>query len=442
VNELQAASILGVPTEPPPPAPPPQVATVEEEVGSFGAALEQAFSALGSPGGNGVPRGPGVSADPALGGGFEGGLGSALDVPPPWLGPVLPTGLGAAGSAVSSEPTIGQASPSWFAPWPSTGDGTGGVDGADVVADATRYLGVRYAWGGTSPATGFDCSGLVQRVFADLGIALPRTSEEQAQVGEAVPSLTDARPGDLLFFDEGPGGPGHVGIYVGSGLMLDAPHTGADVRIEPVWTSSLVAIRRVVPPSPTPPGGGVLGMLGWGAGAGSTDSATERATDSATVGAIPASARGATPGPLGVGLDAPQHRPGLGGVPSWLAPLFLDAAARTGLPPELLAAVAKVESGFDPTAVSPAGAEGLMQLMPSTAQSMGVDPFDPAEAVNAAASLLSSYLQRFGSLPLALAAYNAGPGAVERFGGVPPYPETEAYVANVLATMQELGGRS
>ena len=111
---------------------------------------------------------------------------------------------------------------------------------------------------------------------------------------------------------------------------------------------------------------------------------------------------------------------------------FTSAAASYGVPRALLAAVASAESGYQAGAVSSAGAEGLMQLMPSTAASIGVDPFDPAQAINGAARLLSTYHNQFGSWPLALAAYNAGPAAVESYGGMPPYPQTEAYVQTVL----------
>ena len=112
------------------------------------------------------------------------------------------------------------------------------------------YLGVPYQWGGSTP-TGFDCSGLVQYVYAQLGVSLPRTSEEQATAGTPVASLADAQPGDLVFFAGSDGtasSPGHVGIYVGNGQMIDAPYTGAAVRIEPVGNP--LAIRRVLP-SPT-----------------------------------------------------------------------------------------------------------------------------------------------------------------------------------------------
>jgi soluble lytic murein transglycosylase-like protein len=114
------------------------------------------------------------------------------------------------------------------------------------------------------------------------------------------------------------------------------------------------------------------------------------------------------------------------------ASLFADAGKKYGVDPALLAAVAKAESGFNPNAVSPAGALGLMQLMPETAASLGVNPMNPMQAVDAAARIFRQNLQRFGSVALAAAAYNAGPGAVVQYGGVPPYAETQNYVREVL----------
>jgi soluble lytic murein transglycosylase-like protein len=113
------------------------------------------------------------------------------------------------------------------------------------------------------------------------------------------------------------------------------------------------------------------------------------------------------------------------------------AAARHGIDPALLRALVRQESGFDPRAHSAAGAMGLTQLMPQTAASLGVtDPYDPAQSLDGGATYLREMLDRFGGDPRkALAAYNAGPGAVERFGGVPPYPETQRYVQNILGGM-------
>ncbi len=118
--------------------------------------------------------------------------------------------------------------------------------------------------------------------------------------------------------------------------------------------------------------------------------------------------------------------------------LAVAAAERAGVDPELVLAVVSVESGFQPRAVSPKGAQGLMQLMPKTAGSLGVaDSFDPAQNLDGGARHLSDLLTLYGGdLTRALAAYNAGAAAVARHGGVPPYPETRAYVRKVLARYQ------
>ena len=111
-----------------------------------------------------------------------------------------------------------------------------------------------------------------------------------------------------------------------------------------------------------------------------------------------------------------------------------DAAARYGLSEQLVAAVIRVESAFNPRAVSPKGAQGLMQLMPATASQLGVrNAFDVAENIDGGVRHLRGLIERFdNNLSLALAAYNAGERAVLQHGGIPPYPETEGYVARIL----------
>ena len=112
------------------------------------------------------------------------------------------------------------------------------------------------------------------------------------------------------------------------------------------------------------------------------------------------------------------------------------AAKAEGLDVHLLRAVAWTESRGHQNAISSKGALGVMQLMPSTAAELGVDPLDPDANLHGGARYLARQLSRFQSVPLALAAYNAGPGAVLRWGGIPPYAETQAYVAQILSRYQ------
>ncbi|HWE56926.1 MAG TPA: NlpC/P60 family protein [Acidimicrobiales bacterium] len=317
--------------------------------------------------------------------------------------------------------------------------------GQDVVADAAQYLGVPYVWGGTS-TSGLDCSGLVQKVYGDLGISLPRTSEEQAQVGTPVASLADAQPGDLVFFAGSDGtasSPGHVGIYIGNGQMIDAPHTGTKVQVQAVGDP--VSIRRILPASSfsdalssvSGGSGSVLDLTSAGGAAGAAGLYGSGGS-AGVVGSVGSVGAGDSGGSAGDSAGMTSL-----GVPAALQSLFEQAGQRYGVNPLLLASVAKQESGFQPNVVSSAGAIGLMQLMPATAAGLGVSASDPGQAIDGAAQLLSGYLGRYGgSVPLALAAYNAGPGAVSQYGGVPPYSETQSYVSNITSMLSQADAAS
>ena len=305
----------------------------------------------------------------------------------------LRTATAAAGTATTSTTATSAATPSAAtSAAPTAGPGAGASAKAEaVIAEARKYVGMPYVWGGSSPADGgMDCSGLIQYVYGKFGIDLPRVSADQARAGTPVASMAEARPGDLIAWDNSGRNVGadHIAVYIGNGKMLEAPRTGLNIRIVDV-PSTPDYIRRVLPDAPVAATGAARAATAGGAGA-------------------------ATP----------------------FADLFDRASAKYGVDAPLLAAIARQESAFDPKAVSHAGAQGLMQLMPATAQGLGVtDSFNPAQAVDGAARLMRDLLDRFGSTPLALAAYNAGPGAVMRYDGIPPYRETQDYVRSIMATL-------
>jgi hypothetical protein len=190
------------------------------------------------------------------------------------------------------------------------------------------------------------------------------------------------------------------------------------------------------------------GPAAYYAKSGTPDPATGAPTEGETainkLGAIFAHLSGETYTPDGVEPGTSQY----GNVPAKLADndmsklggspydnYFALAGQKYGISPKLLKAVAKQESGFNPNAGSSAGAKGLMQFMPGTAKGLGINPMDPAQAVDGAARLLSSYIKEFGSPEKALAAYNAGPGAVTKYGGIPPYRETQNYVHSIMGSL-------
>jgi hypothetical protein len=157
-------------------------------------------------------------------------------------------------------------------------------------------------------------------------------------------------------------------------------------------------------------------------------------------GPVPCSPEGEAIGAGGAGTTALAST----GLPSFVPAEYrepiLRSAARWGVPPALMAGQLMAESGFDPSAGSPAGAQGIAQFMPGTAASYGLaDPYDPVAAIDAEAHLMSDLLRQFGSPELALAAYNAGPAPVEACHCIPPYPETQAYVTRILALIGGAG---
>lgn len=128
---------------------------------------------------------------------------------------------------------------------------------------------------------------------------------------------------------------------------------------------------------------------------------------------------------------------GLSGLSEDMDSIFEEAARTYGLSSKLLKAVAKAESNFNPNAVSKAGAVGVMQLMPGTAKSLGVtDSYDARQNIMGGAKYLKQNLEKFGDVSLALAAYNAGPGSVKKYGGIPPYKETQNYVKKIMGYLE------
>ena len=171
------------------------------------------------------------------------------------------------------------------------------------------------------------------------------------------------------------------------------------------------------------------------AATGTTGTAAPGATTS-LLGLAPTAAAGAT-------TAAPSGTTGsLAGVP--YGDEITAAARRNGVDPALLAGLVRQESNFNADAVSPAGARGLTQLMPATAAGLGVaNPSDPVQALEGGARYLRRQLDAFGGdMTKALAAYNAGPGAVQRYDGIPPYAETQRYVSVVMDRYRQLGGQS
>lgn len=266
-------------------------------------------------------------------------------------------------------------------------NGMGNSIGEQVVRNAQQYLGRPYKWGGSNPSENFDCSGLVQYVYKQVGIGLNRTTYDQIKQGTPV-SKNQLQVGDAVFFGS-PSDPHHVGLYMGNGQYIHAPKTGDVIKVSNLNSrSDFLTARR------------------YASGGGSVS----RTTSSNYSG---------------------QY-----------ASYINEAASKYGVSASLIAAIIKAESNFNPNARSNKGAMGLMQLMPANAREFGIsNPYDPRQSIMGGTQEIAKYLKKYnGNLDLALAAYNAGMGAVQKYGGIPPYKETKDYIPKVKKYMKEYGG--
>ncbi|MHB9924568.1 hypothetical protein CF091_13870 [Clostridium botulinum] len=259
--------------------------------------------------------------------------------------------------------------------------------GEQVVKNAQQYLGRPYKWGGSTPNENFDCSGLVQYVYKQVGVKLNRTTYDQVKQGTPV-AKNQLQVGDAVFFGS-PSEPHHVGIYMGNGKYIHSPKTGDVVKISNLNSRSDYATARRY----------VSGSGGY-------------------------------------------NRVSASNYTGEYSNYINEAAAKYGVSAALIAAVIKQESNFNPNDVSGKGAIGLMQLMPATAKELGVaDPYDPKQNIMGGTRELANLIKKYnGNLDLVLAGYNAGVGAVEKFGGVPPYKETKDYIPKVKKYMKGYGG--
>jgi soluble lytic murein transglycosylase-like protein len=213
-----------------------------------------------------------------------------------------------------------------------------------------------------------------------------------------------------------------------------SPSGGAQSAVARIAELQSLIAQAHGAPAPSAAAPAATGGASFGAALASANQAGAYGAQQAALGTPGVAGYGATaaPGTDGTAFGAGAGA-GVGGEPTPYDGLIVAAAQRHGIDPALLKGLIRAESNFDPSVTSGAGAGGLVQLMPGTAASLGVtDRFDPAQSIDGGARYLRQQLDAFGGdVTKALAAYNAGPGAVQRYDGVPPYAETQAYVQKV-----------
>jgi cell wall-associated NlpC family hydrolase len=155
-------------------------------------------------------------------------------------------GTGLSGALGAVNPAVAPAGIGATGPGPGTPAAGESAVAAEAVSWALARLGTPYRWGGEGTG-GFDCSGLVQAAYGAAGLSLPRVAQDQYDVGPHLPPGAPLEPGDLVFFGSSPRAIDHVGIAVGAAEMVDAPHTGAVVRVEPIWSDGYVGATRPAP---------------------------------------------------------------------------------------------------------------------------------------------------------------------------------------------------
>ncbi|MDB5100716.1 MAG: hypothetical protein JWM80_5137 [Cyanobacteria bacterium RYN_339] len=344
----------------------------------------------------------------------------------------------------------------------NTGGGTGQTPADKFLQEAMRFKGQPYLWGGghggnfSGPGP-VDCSGLVTQAAQLAGIPnLGGTAATLQDKGKPI-SMSDLKPGDLVFN----GNPAHhVGIYIGNGLVLQAPHTGDVVKISPVsYFENAVRVfdeagqpvsgASADPGSPSNAVGGDISNVsgggrssgmslsngGGGSGGGSSSSGGTGSSSSAPPAGSHSGLQNVDTKGIGGMAALMEMLRGLGLDKEYLERL----SGEYGVPLKMILAVIQQESGGNPQAMSGAGAQGLMQLMPGTAKDLGVtNAFDPKQNVEGGVKLLAQNLARYnGDVDKALAAYNAGPGNVDKYNGVPPFSETQNYVKNITGMMNQ-----